>query len=142
MFSSVFEPPLTFCVFWAMKMVKVPKSFQIFCFFLLRSKNLHFASAGVNFGYWLGKKINKNAIFSHFWPSFQGCYMHYFDLFFVFLASLKSGNDFLYPHHGRSKYMWTREKMKILIFFENLKIFQIFTKTQNFHFFLLFTAMC
>ena len=32
--------------------------------------------------------------------------------------------------------------MKILSFFENVKNFQIFKKNQNFHFFLLFTAMC
>ena len=50
------------------------------------------------FTYWRGgKKIKKNVNFSHFWLSFQGCYVHYFDLFFVlFLASLKSENDFVY----------------------------------------------
>ena len=69
----------------------------------------------------LEKKIKNNVIFSHFWPSFPGCYMHYLDLFFVFLAFLKSGNDFLYPHHGRSTYLWTGEKNE---------------KFQNFHFFL------
>ena len=69
-----------------------------------------------------------------------------FWLVFVFLASLKSGNDFLYPHYVRSTYLWTGEKMKIFIFF--LKIFILFWKFKNFQrktkfpIFLLFTDMC
>ena len=61
----------------------------------LHSKNFHFANASVNLAIGLEKK---NATFSHFWLSFQGCYIHYLS---CFLASLKSGNDFWYLSMGR-----------------------------------------
>ena len=50
-------------ILWARKKMQILifcEIFQSFCFFWLHSKNLHFASASVNFGYWLGSNFFEN----------------------------------------------------------------------------------
>ena len=89
----------------------------------------------------LGKKIKKNANFSHFWL-FKDVIFIILHWFLFFLASLKSGNDFLYSQHGRStsrsKAVSKRKKCKFWFF---VKIFK-FSKKLKFSIFLPLTAMC
>ena len=103
--------------------IKVALTFSKFFCCWLHSKNLHFASASVNFGYWLWKKVHRKkkeqflVIFDV--PIKDGIFIS-FICFWVFLASLKSGNDFLYSQHGRStcrsKAASGRKKWKFWLF--------------------------
>ena len=101
-----------------------------------------FASAGVNFDYWLGIKNQKNAIFSHFCPSVQEFHRHYFDFFLFFWLSWSQEITFYILTMVVAHSCEQEKKWKFWFFFENLKNFQIFQKQSKFSFFLLFTAMC
>ena len=102
---------------------------------------MHFASAGINFDYWLGKKNQKNAIFSHFWPSFQEWYICIIlTLFLFFWLSWSQEISFYIPIMVVA-HSFEQQKNKNFDFFWKFENFSNFQKKSKFSFFLLLTPM-
>jgi hypothetical protein len=107
---------------------------KVVVFFSYIAKNLHFARASANFGYWFGGGSKKCKFLVIFDFSFQGCNIQYFALFFIFLPSLKSGNDFFILSTWPWHIAMSRRKIENFDFFskfEKLSFPQ--ANNQNWH---------